>query len=186
MLRLAPAAPGLVIKIDRARLHLNLLADQVASSIVLRRPTPDQMPKRYRRLKVADSLAVSDFLGKIKGEGLYIDGPTVLRVLHQHTGLRLRQAVADSRLDNRALLRRRLKGRAATTALRGRLARIRRRGGLGRYLLFCFARSHGAYLARGFDFFKRARETCSNVCPLSASVAVLPVNSCQRFTITSQ
>jgi hypothetical protein len=159
MLRFAPAATGLVVEINRARLHLNLLADQVARSIVLRRPTPDQMPERYRRLKVADSLAVSDFIGKIKGEGLYIDGPTVLRVLHQHAGLRLRQAVADSRFDNRALLRRRLKGRAATTALRGRLARSRRRGGLGRYLLFCFARSHGAYLALASANFKRRYST---------------------------
>lgn len=100
MLRLAPAAPGLVVEINRARLDLDLLADQVARRIVLRRPTPDQMPKRYRRLKVADSLAVSDFIGKIKGEGLYIDGPTVLRVLYEHAGLRLRQAVADSRFDN--------------------------------------------------------------------------------------
>lgn len=90
MLRLAPATTGLVIKIDRARLHLNLLADQVARSIVLRRPTPDQMPKRHRSLKVAYGLAVSDFLGKIKGEGFYVDGPTVLRVLYEHAGLRLR------------------------------------------------------------------------------------------------
>ena len=132
MLRFAPAATGLVIEIDRARLHLDLLADQVASGIVLRGTAPDQMPKRYRRLKVADGFAVPDLLGKVKGKGLPIDRPTVLRVLHQHTGLRLRQAVADSRLDNRALLRRRLKDRAATTALRGRLTRSRRRGGLGR------------------------------------------------------
>lgn len=148
MLRLAPAAPGLVVEINRARLDLDLLADQVARRIVLRRPTPDQMPKRYRRLKVAYGLAVSDFLGKIKGEGLYIDGPTVLRVLHQHAGLRLRKPVADSRFDNRALLRRRLKGRTATATLRGRLARSRRRGGLGRYLLFCFARSHERHIAQ--------------------------------------
>lgn len=143
MLRLAPAATGLVVKIDRARLDLNLLADQVACGIVLRSPPPDQMPKRYRRLKVADGLAIPDFLGKIKGKGFYVDRPTVLRVLHQHAGLRLRQAVADSRFDNRALLRRRLKGRAATTALRGRLARGRRRRGFGVGAFFV-ARSHAA------------------------------------------
>ena len=100
MLRFAPAATGLVIEIDRARLDLNLLADQVACGIVLRSPPPDQMPKRHRRLKVAYGLAVSDFLGKIKGEGFYIDRPTILRVLYEHAGLRLRQAVADSRFDN--------------------------------------------------------------------------------------
>ena len=132
MLRFAPAATGLVIEIDRARLDLNLLADQVACGIVLRSPPPDQMPKRYRRLKVADGLAIPDFLGKIKGEGFYIDRPTVLRILHEHAGLRLRKPVADSRFDNRALLRRRLKGRTATAALGGWLARSRRRGGLGR------------------------------------------------------
>lgn len=132
MLRFAPAATGLVVEIDRARLHLDLLADHVARSIVLRGPSPDQMPKRYRRLKVADSLAVSDFLSKVKGEGFYVDGPTILRVLDEHTGLRLRQPIADSCLDNRALLRRRLKGRTATAALGGWLARSRRRGGLGR------------------------------------------------------
>lgn len=100
MLRFAPAATGLVIEIDRARLHLNLLADQVACRIVLRRPPTDQMPKRDRSLKVADGLAIPDFLGKIKGEGFYVDRPTVLRVFNQHAGLRLRQAVADSRFDN--------------------------------------------------------------------------------------
>jgi len=162
MLRFAPAATGLVIEIDRARLDLNLLADQVARSIVLRRPTPDQMPERYRRLKVTDSLAVSDFIGKIKGEGFYIDRPTVLRVLHQHTGLRLRQAVADSRFDNRALLRRRLEGWAATAAFR-RLGSGRRLR-LGSSRGFFLAASHAGYLSAGLSFGKRLNSTSTPAC----------------------
>lgn len=153
MLRFAPAATGLVIEIDRARLDLNLLADQVACGIVLRSPPPDQMPKRDRSLKVADGLAVLDLIGEIKLKGFRVDRPPRLRILHQHAGLRMRQAIADSGLNDRAVLLRRLKGRAASAALR-RLGSARRLG-LGGRRGFFLAASHAAYLP-GLRSFSRS------------------------------